>query len=87
MKTARERARIATRDSNPARTRLRCPDLGNGHPARLSDRASRPRRTARILAFAWGAWCTGFYSLMLLSFVLQPIQDELRPLRRGRSRR
>ena len=30
----------------------------------------------RILAFAWGAWCTGFYSLMLLSFVLQPIQDE-----------
>jgi len=29
-----------------------------------------------ILAFAWGAWCTGFYSLMLLSFLLQPLQDE-----------
>jgi MFS family permease len=31
----------------------------------------------RILVFAWGAWCSGFYSLMLLSFVLKPIQDEL----------
>jgi MFS family permease len=30
-----------------------------------------------VLAFAWGAWCAGFYSLMLLSFVLQPVQDEL----------
>src|SRR6185369_4373498 len=28
-----------------------------------------------ILAFAWGAWCTGFYSLMLFSFLLQPLQD------------
>jgi MFS family permease len=28
-----------------------------------------------ILALAWVAWFTGFYSLMLLSFVLQPLQD------------
>jgi MFS family permease len=45
--------------------------------ARLSDH-DRPGRAHRhILALAWGAWCAGFYSLMLLSFVLQPIQDEL----------
>ncbi|MFL6194408.1 MAG: MFS transporter [Thermoanaerobaculia bacterium] len=45
-------------------------------PARLSDH-ERPGATHRwILAFAWGAWCTGFFSLMLLSFLLQPIQDE-----------
>ena len=44
-------------------------------PARLSDH-ERPIGTHRwILAFAWGVWATGFYSLMLLSFVLQPIQD------------
>ena len=43
--------------------------------ARLSD-YERPGRTHRlILAFAWGAWCTGFYSLMLFSFVLQAVQD------------
>lgn len=43
--------------------------------ARLSDH-ERPGRTHRlILAFAWGAWCTGFYSLMLFSFVLQAVQD------------
>jgi MFS family permease len=29
----------------------------------------------RILALAWGAWTSGFFSLMLLSFVLQPLQD------------
>jgi MFS family permease len=29
----------------------------------------------RILALAWGAWTTGFFSLMVLSFVLQPLQD------------
>ena len=39
---------------------------------------ARPTGAHRaVLAFAWGIWCTGFYSLMLLSFVLQPIQDEL----------
>lgn len=44
-------------------------------PTRLSDH-ERPVEAHRwILAFAWGAWCTGFYSLMLLSFLLQPIQD------------
>jgi MFS family permease len=44
-------------------------------PVRLSDH-ERPVGTHRwILAFAWGAWATGFYSLMLLSFLLQPIQD------------
>lgn len=42
---------------------------------RLSD---LPRLTARhwhILAFAWYAWAAGFFTLMLLSFVLQPVQD------------
>jgi len=44
-------------------------------PARLSDHV-RPVGTHRwILAFSWGAWCTGFFSLTLLSFLLQPIQD------------
>jgi MFS family permease len=45
---------------------------------RLSDHERPVQAHRRILALAWGAWCTGFYSLMLLSFVLQPIQDELR---------
>ncbi len=42
---------------------------------RLSD---LPRLTGRhwhILAFAWLAWASGFFTLMLVSFVLQPIQD------------
>ncbi|HEX5758678.1 MAG TPA: MFS transporter [Thermoanaerobaculia bacterium] len=44
----------------------------------------RPGRAhRRVLAFAWGAWCAGFYSLMLLSFVLQPVQDELGLSERG----
>jgi MFS family permease len=44
-------------------------------PARLSDH-ERPVMAHRwILAFVWGAWASGFYSLMLLSFLLQPIQD------------
>lgn len=49
--------------------------LAAASPSRLShhDRPARAHRS--ILAFAWGAWCTGFYSLMLLSFVLQPLQD------------
>jgi MFS family permease len=42
---------------------------------RLSDHERPGRAHRRILALAWGAWCTGFYSLMLLSFLLQPIQD------------
>lgn len=51
--------------------------LATPAPARLSDH-ERPTRAHRgILAFAWSAWCTGFYSLMLLSFVLRAIQDEL----------
>jgi len=44
-------------------------------PARLSDHQRPTPAHRRILALAWGAWCTGFYSLTLLSFVLQPIQD------------
>jgi MFS family permease len=31
----------------------------------------------RILLFAWGAWCFGFYSLTLLSFLLEPIRRDL----------
>jgi MFS family permease len=46
-------------------------------PARLSDH-DRPVAAHRwILAAAWGIWCTGFYSLTLLSFLLPPIQAEL----------
>jgi MFS family permease len=44
-------------------------------PARLSDHERPVGAHLWILAFAWGAWCTGFYSLMLLSFLLQPLQD------------
>jgi MFS family permease len=46
-------------------------------PARLSD-YERPVAAHRwILAAAWGIWCTGFYSLTLLSFLLPQIQGEL----------
>jgi MFS family permease len=30
---------------------------------------------ARILVLAWATWAAGFYSLMVLTFLLQPIQD------------
>ena len=43
--------------------------------SRLSHQERPGRAHRHILALAWGAWCTGFSSLMLLSFVLQPIQD------------
>lgn len=44
-------------------------------PARLSDH-DRPVAAHRwILAAAWGIWCTGFYSLTLLSFLLPQIQS------------
>ncbi len=49
--------------------------LATPQPARLSQH-ERPLRVHRfILAFAWGAWCLGFYSLMLFSFVLQPLKE------------
>lgn len=51
--------------------------LDTAAPARLSDHSRPTGAHQRILAYAWGAWCTGFYSLMLLSFVLKPIQEEL----------
>jgi MFS family permease len=52
-------------------------DLRQSAPARLSDH-DRPVAAQRwILAAAWGIWCTGFYSLTLLSFLLPPIQKEL----------
>jgi MFS family permease len=51
--------------------------LNPSAPARLSDHERPTRAHQKILAFAWGAWCTGFYSLMLLSFVLKPIQGDL----------
>jgi MFS family permease len=44
-------------------------------PARLSLHARPVAAHGRILALAWGAWASGFFSLMLLSFVLQPLQD------------
>lgn len=56
------------------------PAPGRATPGREAALASEQLRPGphhrRILAFAWAAWCTGFYSLMLLSFVLQPVQDE-----------
>jgi MFS family permease len=52
-------------------------DLRQSAPARLSDH-DRPVAAHRwILAAAWGIWCTGFYSLTLLSFLLPPIQKAL----------
>ena len=44
-------------------------------PARLSLHTRPVAAHGRILALAWGAWAAGFFSLMLLSFVLQPLQD------------
>lgn len=44
-------------------------------PARLSLHTRPVAAHGRILALAWGAWASGFFSLMLLSFVLQPLQD------------
>ncbi len=46
-------------------------------PARLSDHVRPIPAHRKILAFAWVAWCTGFFSLMLLSFTLTAIQTEL----------
>lgn len=48
-------------------------------PARLSDHAHPVRAHRAILGFAWGSWCTGFYSLMLLSFLLPPIKEAFEP--------
>ena len=42
---------------------------------RLSDHARPTAAHLRVLALAWGAWLTGFYSLMILSFLLRPIRD------------
>ncbi|MBV8201604.1 MAG: MFS transporter [Acidobacteria bacterium] len=44
-------------------------------PLRLSLHQRPTAAHGRILALAWGAWACGFFSLMLLSFVLQPVQD------------
>ena len=44
-------------------------------PSRLSLHLRPVAAHRRILALAWGAWAAGFYSLMLLSFLLQPVQD------------
>jgi MFS family permease len=46
-------------------------------PPRLSDHERPTGAHLRVLGLAWGAWCTGFYSLMILSFLLQPIQDAM----------
>jgi MFS family permease len=47
-------------------------------PGRLSDLPRLSGRHWHILGFAWFAWAAGFFTLMLLSFVLQPIQDAFR---------
>jgi MFS family permease len=51
--------------------------IATQEPARLSLHERPAGAHRRILALAWGAWATGFYSLMLLSFVLGRIQEEL----------
>lgn len=33
------------------------------------------REHRAILLFAWGAWCAGFFSLMLLTFLLEPVKN------------
>lgn len=48
--------------------------LAEPAPARLSFHERPVAAHGRILALAWGAWASGFFSLMLLSFVLQPVQ-------------
>jgi MFS family permease len=42
---------------------------------RLSQHQRPVAAHVRILALAWGAWTSGFFSLMVLTFLLQPIQD------------
>jgi MFS family permease len=44
-------------------------------PALLSEHRRPVGAHARILLLAWFAWTAGFYTLMVLSFLLQPIQD------------
>jgi MFS family permease len=44
-------------------------------PERLSLHRRPVAAHGRILALAWGGWTAGFYSLTLLSFLLQPVQD------------
>jgi MFS family permease len=43
--------------------------------ARLSTHERAGGEHLRILVLAWGAWATGFYTLTLVSFLLQPLQD------------
>jgi MFS family permease len=50
----------------------------------LLHEASRPTaRHWRILAFAWLVWLTGFASLMVMSFVLEPVKREFGPTELG----
>ena len=44
---------------------------------RLHEHGRPTRVHARILLLAWGAWLTGFYSLMLPSFLLAALRAEL----------
>jgi len=37
------------------------------------------REHRAILLFAWGAWCAGFFSLMLLTFLLEPVKNAFGP--------
>ncbi len=45
----------------------------------LNEAARLGRSHYLILAFAWGAWFLGFFSLMLLTFVLGPVEREFGP--------
>jgi MFS family permease len=45
----------------------------------LNESPRQTRAHHAILLFAWSGWCFGFYSLMLLSFVMSPIRAAFTP--------
>jgi len=52
-------------------------------PGRLNEHALPGPAHRRVLLLAWGAWFTGFYTLMLLSFLLPQVQAEFKLSERG----
>lgn len=51
--------------------------------AALNESPHLTRQHWAILAFAWSVWFFGFYSLTLLTFLLQPVQDTFGPSENG----
>ncbi len=52
-------------------------------PAMLNSSPHLTRQHWAVLAFAWAVWFSGFFSLTLLTFLLQPVQDAFGPSERG----